>query len=103
MKKESFVITLWAVIIPIAIIGVYFLAPLMDWKDMDEKDKLYLPTRSYDAHKPILGVSSPTKIPYVKYCFDWWKVKILESKDKQDTVTYTGTKLPEVTITPNKN
>lgn len=99
MKKESFVITLWAVIIPIAIIGVYFLAPLMDWKDMDEKDKWYIPTGDPDS----ISTGTPTKIPYGKYCFDWWKVKILESKDKQDTVTYTGTELPEVTITPNKN
>lgn len=98
MKKGQ-IITMWIAIILIAVIGTFFLAPLMSWKEMDEDDKYYYPES--DPNETYEVAPSPIRLNYFTYCLSWWKVKRLKLAHKEDTVTYTGGTLDEITVTPN--
>ena len=75
-------------IVLIALIAIFFLAPLKAWrkwnKEMEEK---------YSNMQTLLPVTE-TKRSYTRFCCDWWKDKF--------TGTIDGGWIPEITVTANK-
>lgn len=84
--KTSMKILTYAALVLIALIAVFFLAPLKDWKARK---------KSYESMATLVAIERES---YQAYCYKWWvsKMKIQIHEDK----IYDGGMLDELTVTP---
>lgn len=80
MKATKVILPIALVLI--ALIAIFFLAPLTTWKEKKESQQNQYNIRAEKGQS------------YFKYCCQWWKDKF--------TGTIDGGMLPEITVTANK-
>lgn len=73
----------------LALIALYFLVPLKQWKKYKEN------------HPSLFEVEDETTPKYMDFCKSYWTTFNKVGTEKEDEITYDGGELPEIVVTPS--
>lgn len=73
----------------LALIALYFLVPLKQWKKYKEN------------HPSLFEVQDEATPKYTEFCKSYWTTFGKVGTEKEEEITYDGGELPEVVVTPS--
>lgn len=73
----------------LAIVAIYFLVPIQQWKKYKEN------------HPSLFEVQDDATPTYINFCKSYWKAFFAIGTPKEEDITYDGGELPEVVVKPN--
>ena len=73
----------------LALIALYFLVPLKQWKKYKEN------------HPSLFEVEDETTPKYTEFCKSYWTTFNKVGTEKEEEINYDGGELPEVVVTPS--